>query len=122
MALQIVNGPVIEAGESLSDGVDCTGGNIVRITMPASWESGNLTFQISSDGEGYNDLFNYDGEEITMVVMPGAAIVIHGDLATNAALAYVKFRSGTRESPVVQEERREFSIALHVPDAPAARR
>ena len=117
MALEIVTGPVIEAGESLSDGVDCTAGNIVRITMPADWESGNLTFQISSDGEGYNDLYDYFGDPLTMVVRPGAAVIIHGGLATNAALAYLKFRSGTPEHPVVQKDRREFAIALHVPDA-----
>jgi hypothetical protein len=57
MALQVLNGPVIEAGESLSDALDCTSGSIIRLTMPAQWSpQAVLTFSISSDGNGFNDL------------------------------------------------------------------
>ena len=113
MPLQILNGPVIAEGESLSDGIDVTAGPLVRITMPAGWTGGNLTFQVSSDGQGYNDLFDVHGEEITIYVVPGSAVRI--PLEWSTITAFLKLRSGTRQHPVAQEERREFSLALEVP-------
>jgi hypothetical protein len=114
MPLTVLNGPIIQAGESLSDSVDCTGGTIVRLTMPATWNGGNITFQISSDDGGYNDLFRPDGTEFTMVVTKGAAIPIAFDGLTRCA-AFVKIRSGTRDHPIIQEAQRDFAIAL-LPD------
>src|SRR6478609_5298399 len=60
MGLTIVDGPTIAAGESLSDGADCTGGSIVRVTIPQEYTPANLTFQASSDGSFYNDLYDAD--------------------------------------------------------------
>ena len=115
MPLTVLNGPIIQAGESLSNSVDCTAGTIVRLTMPASWGGGNITFAISSDDGGYNDLFDPDGREFTMVVTPGAAIPIVFDGLTRCA-AFLKIRSGTRDHPIVQDQQRDFSVALK-PDA-----
>jgi len=115
MTLSILNGPIIAAGESLSAGIDCTGGNILRLTMPAGWDNANITFQISSDGNGYNDLYNTDGEEVTLPVRLGAAVVLgqFGDYLK--AIAFIKIRSGTKSHPVVQTEQRDFAIAIEVP-------
>ena len=63
--LSVLN-TIIPAGESLSNPIDCSGGNAVRITFPTSWTpGGNLTFQISTDGNGYNDLYDTSGNEVT---------------------------------------------------------
>src|SRR5215467_7455822 len=110
--LVVLNGPVIEEGEYLSDAVDLTGYEIVRITMPAGWTNANLTFQISTDGQGFNDLFAYDGTEYTLVVITGAAVPLRDDSAVKKAAQFVKFRSGSRQFPVIQRERREFAIAV----------
>jgi hypothetical protein len=117
MALSVVNGPIIAPGESLSEGVDCSGGNAVRITMPTKWNGGNLTFAISTDGGGYNDLFDVDGKEITLKVTPGAAVRI--DRTWGNFWNFIKFRSGTRSHPVIQEEQRDFAITLSDASAPA---
>jgi hypothetical protein len=121
MALVVLNGPVIEAGESISDGIDCSGGDIVRLTCPPDWTQGaNLTFAISTDGNGYNDLFTHDGKEITAVVNPGAAIVLRFDWSK--AINFLKVRSGTRDGPVVQKEKRDFAIAIEMPEVPPVAR
>jgi hypothetical protein len=114
MALSILTGPTIAAGESLSDGLDCTGGNIVRLTMSEFWTPANMTFQISTDGTLYNDLFRPNGEEVTLVVTPGAAIVVAHIGEYLKAVGYLKLRSGTRDHPVRQAERREFAVAVEV--------
>jgi hypothetical protein len=117
MALTVISGPIMQPGESLSEGVDCSGGNAVRITMPAAWTPANLTFAISTDGGGYNDLFDAEGKEVTMVVVPGSAVHIAAEWAT--FWNFIKFRSGTRSHPVKQETQRDFAITLMTPDAPA---
>jgi hypothetical protein len=118
MPLQIVDGPVIEAGESLSSGVDCTAGRLVRITTPLDWDSANLTFQISSDGTGYNDLYTADGTEVTIVVKGKNSAIIVDEKWTHA-IGWLKVRSGTSKYPVAQKEGRLFALALEVDAASA---
>jgi hypothetical protein len=117
MALEILNGPFIQAGESLSDALDCTDGTIVRITMPSQWTPANLTFAISSDGTGFNDLVDRHGDDIMVVVRPGSALVVsqYGDFLK--AIAFIKVRSGTAAHPIVQTERRQFAVAIEPPVA-----
>ena len=125
MPLQIIDGPLFQAGESLSTGIDISAGNIVRITCPGGWTTANLTFQISTDGaSGYNDLYDAEGEEITIVVRgDNSAIIVRDPWSRH--INFIKFRSGTAKNPVPQEEGRLFAVAIEVEDeAPvgAARR
>lgn len=125
MPLQVLNGPVIEAGESLSEGLDCSGGQLIRITMPpGDWDGDAvLTFQFSSDGVMYNDMFGLDGFEATLkVVVPGSGVIIPSDIGR--AIAWIKFRSGTRGDPVTQNDRKQFAVTILTEDVetpPASR-
>jgi hypothetical protein len=84
--------------------------------MPPGWVGDTLTFQTSSDGNGYNDVFEPDGKELVFKVIAGTGI-----LGMRLTTGFVKFRSGTREHPVVQPEKRDFAVALDVlPTAPPA--
>jgi hypothetical protein len=112
MSLLILNGPTIPAGQSLSDEIDCTAGNIMRLTMPADWTFAQLTFQASSDGVFYNDLFYHDGREVIFEVVPGSAVLVPID--TTSGLAFLKFRSGTHDHPKAQAAERVFSVALEM--------
>ena len=117
MTLAIVDGPTIARGESLSDGADCSGGTIVRITVPQEFTEANLTFQVSSDGNFYNDLFDAQGEEITVVANPNSGIGVSEHWTRS--IAFLKLRSGSRDHPVVQREDCKFAIAVEG-EAPAA--
>jgi hypothetical protein len=110
MSLEIIDGPTIPRGESLSEGVDCSAGDIVRITVPQEFTEANLTFQVSSNGELYNDLFDDQGEEIMITAEPDTGIVIEGRWVRS--LAFVKLRSGSRDHPVNQREDCKFAIAI----------
>lgn len=109
MPLTIINGPIIQAGESLSDGIDCSAGPIVKITMPGGWLSADLTFATSSDGIMFNDVFDHNGNEVTYAVQAGTGVV-----GMRLSTGWVKFRSGTRDVPVPQPELREFAVAIDV--------
>jgi hypothetical protein len=121
--LEVLNGPTIEKGESLSDAVDCSEGELVRITMPAEWTEAQLTFQFSSDGVFFNELYQLDGFAVTLpVVVPGAGVIVPHDIAR--AINFIKFRSGTEGNPVKQDETRNFAVTirieeLEIVDAPA---
>jgi hypothetical protein len=110
MPLAILDGPTIPLGESLSDGLDCSAGNIVRITVPQEYTPANLTFQVSSDGNLYNDLFDEKGKEITVVAHPNTGIVIFEVWAHT--INFIKFRSGSRTHPVEQREDCKFAVAV----------
>lgn len=115
MALKVLSDIYIEAGESLSNGVDCTEGQIVRLTMSEHWTPANISFQISSDGELYNNLVDRRGEELSMAVVPGSAVILSQFEEFLKAVAFLKIRSGTSTHPVPQEERRSFAVAIEVP-------
>ena len=119
MPLTIVDGPTIRKGESLSEGVDCSAGTIVRITVPQEFTPANLTFQISSNGDLYNDLFSSSGTEVTLVAKPNTGIVVPE--AWTKSINFIKFRSGSRDHPVKQtKDDCKFAIAVETGDAPAA--
>jgi hypothetical protein len=112
MALIVLNGPIFQQNTWLSDPVDCTDGSLVRITMPAYWTPANLTFQLSTDGQLYNDLLDMNGQEIMIPVVPGTTIVIPTSSPFLRAIQFFKFRSGSRLFPVMQTARREFRVAI----------
>ena len=113
MTLTVLDGPTIKLGESLSDGLDCSAGDIVRITVPQEYTSAPLTFQVSTDGNLYNDLHTAQGEEISIVAKPSTGIVVHETWARS--VNFVKFRSGTRSEPVAQREDCKFAVAVETP-------
>jgi hypothetical protein len=111
MTIQLVIGPFIQAGESLSDVADCRAGQPVRITMPAKWDGDALlTFQVSTDGKMFNDLYNHLGEEVTVKLVPYSGVIVPPDYLRS--VNYLKIRSGTHDAPVEQTELREFAIAI----------
>ena len=112
MSLTFLDGPTIQTGESLSDALDCSSGAIMRITMPGYWTPANITFQISTDGDQFNDLVNIDGDEITMACIPRSAVVIAPISEYLRACPFIKIRSGTSKHPVKQEDVRQFAVTI----------
>jgi hypothetical protein len=113
MAINVVEGPTIAAGESLSDGVDISAGTLLRITTPADWTPANLTFQVSSDGLFFNDVYDVNGREVTIVCGAARGIVID-DIGAVLSAAHLKFRSGSSAHPVPQTASRVFAVAIGI--------
>jgi hypothetical protein len=107
MAIVILEGPKILAGESLSNGLDCSAGTIFKLTMPFTWTHADITFQTSSDGNGYNDILHTNGLEISSAVYPNTAVIGLG-----LVRGFLKIRSGSRDRPVIQTEDRTFAVAI----------
>jgi hypothetical protein len=116
--LQVIDGPTIARGESLSDGIDCSAGTIVRITVPQEFTEANLTFQTSSDGNLYNDLYDDAGDEVMISALPDTTIYISGRWVES--IGFIKLRSGSREHAVEQREECKFAIAIKTDGGAAA--
>jgi hypothetical protein len=110
--LQVLNGPFIKAGRALSEPLDCSDGPLVRITMPGNWnDDAVLTFQFSTDGQFFNEMYGLDGYAVTIeTVVTGAGVIIPGSIGR--AIGWLKIRSGTEGNPIVQNEEREFAVTI----------
>lgn len=100
----------IAESASLSAGVLLNGAEMVGLKMPADWTTAALTFQVSTDGVTYNNLYDQDGSEVNVSV--GAARYIALPPADYAGFIYLKVRSGTSATPVVQAAERSIGIMV----------
>jgi len=82
--------------------------------MPSGWTHADVTFMTSSDGNGYNDILHTNGLEVSSAVFPGTAVIGLG-----LVKGWLKIRSGSRDRPVVQTERRQFAVAIDTGTATA---
>jgi hypothetical protein len=115
MALQTINGPVIAAGTALSDSVDCSAvDRIIRIIMPSTWNGAALSFQLSSDGVNFSNLYHVDNstffgyEVVVPRPVPGACITLPPGMSL--AMNFLKIRSGTSSLPVGQQSDCTFTL------------
>lgn len=119
MSLLVLDGPTILVGESLSDSIDCTGGQIVRITVPPEYTEPDtplMTFQVSSDGVMFNDMVDEDGKQIAITARANTSIVI--DKSWTRAVGFLKLRSGTIANPSPQvKDDCKFAIAVRTESA-----
>ncbi|MCL5264149.1 MAG: hypothetical protein M1343_02970 [Chloroflexi bacterium] len=107
-----VKSAAIAAGSSLSGIVDLEGYTKIGIEMPAAWDAAALTFQGSSDGVTYNNLYDNVGNEVTSQAAAGRFIGIDTILRSLAAVRYLKIRSGTSALPVNQTADRTIKLCL----------
>lgn len=115
MALTLV--PItIPAGGSLSNGVSLLPGRLVRIRVPAAWKPANLTFQCASADvlAQYRDLYDHlKGKEVMLnSVKPSTVIGFPADITHFLQEVWLKIRSGTSASPVVQPVAADFELVL----------
>ena len=110
-AINLIGGPTIAAGASLSGILDCSAAlqGIKRILMPPAWTSAWLSFQISPDGTTFQDLYWPNGVMVVVTVVPGSTIITDSSLWHSA---YFKFRSGTTSEPIVQPQARVFKCVV----------
>ena len=108
MTAQII--PVaIMAGESLSAPLDCSAGDVAFVLMPGEWDGANLTFQVSSDGVTWWDLYEATGDEVMVGCKPAVAVRVRASLG---GVGYLKIRSGRSAEPTPQSENRNFKIVF----------
>jgi hypothetical protein len=105
----------IAAGQSISSSADLTASELAMILAPPNLDVGaagrlNLSFLISADNSVFFDLLDQHAAEILQTVVPDCAVNV-APTATQAHM-YLKIRSGSRATPVVQSADRVFTLLL----------
>lgn len=92
-------------------GLDLLGLVIVRIVMPGTWTTANLTFSGSESLAGtYTDMYDSSGTEYTVTAAQSRRIVVPpADLLGNC---FLKVRSGTSGTPVNQAADRVLTLLV----------
>ena len=98
---------------SLSDVVYLHGEVLVGIRMPATWDAANLTFQVSMDDVTYLNAYSQAGAE-HVVTVAAAAIHIWVDPTDFAGYRWIRVRSGTAGTPVVQDTGQDARLIVLV--------
>ena len=96
---------------SLSDAVYLHGEVLVGIRMPAVWDAANLTFQVSMDDVTYLNAYSQAGAE-HVVTVTGVDTHIWVDPTDFASYRWIRVRSGTAGTPVVQDTEGDREITL----------
>lgn len=101
----------IATGQSLSNTlVDFDGQMLLGVIMPAAWDAANLTVQVSHDDTNFNNLYDADGVEVTIV--SGASRYIRVNPADFTGPSALKLRSGTAAAAVTQTADRTITLLL----------
>lgn len=102
----------IASGQSLSGAIALQGYALTRIILPAEWTAADLTFQESLDNSDYYNLSPADSDTEYTVEAAASACKIIPPSNLLGAMGYLKVRSGTSGSPVVQEAGRTITLCF----------
>jgi len=99
----------IAASASLSSAVHIGGRwTLVGVKYPAAWTAAVLSFQVSFDGVNFFNLLDDAGSELTKTVAVSEFREL--DASEFKTAIFLKVRSGTAASPVVQAAARTISL------------
>jgi hypothetical protein len=103
----------IAAGQSLSGAVSLGALTLVGISMPGTWTTAPLTFQVSPDGgTTWQELYDGAGNEVTIQAAANQFVIPLADPSYLwRGVNMVKVRSGTSAAPVVQSAGAVVNIA-----------
>lgn len=100
----------ITSGQSLSAAVEIVAQRPVKLNMPAAWTAASITFQVSTDGSTFRDLYDVGGTEYALTVAASRCVILNPDTFTGAKA--IKVRSGPTGAAVNQGADRAIEIVI----------
>lgn len=110
MAITVINGPTILAGQSLSNAVNLQGKQVVGLLVPVSLPSASITFQLSQGASDFRDIYSVHGGILKIYPVPGARLVF--DTGWALVADFLKIRTGAPDDPIVQTVNRVFRTLI----------
>jgi len=98
--LNVLQGPIINVGQSISNVIDLGTDYIVGLIMPENWIDAVISVQVSPDGDNFYELHEPNGDPVEVKVVPGT--IVNLDPHRLLLARYLRIRSGTKDSPVDQ--------------------
>ena len=103
----------IASGASLSDAINLRGYTPMTLIMPGTWTAASVSFQTSSDGATFGNLYYLSTLAVTeyAITSPAASyqIVLPPEVFFTGA-THLKIRSGTAGSPTNQGGARTMTL------------
>jgi len=101
----------IAINTSLSSALDLLGCELVAIAMPAAWTAAGLTFQGSSDGTTYYNVYDDAANELGVTAAASQYIVFDTNTKDNfRGIRWIIVRSGTAAAAVNQLAARTITL------------
>lgn len=102
----------IALGASESGVIDLEGYQLAAFYMPAAWDAAAISFLSAPTADGTFEPVYADGIEVTEPVAAGRCCPISSNALALASLRFIKLRSGTAATPVVQTAARTINLSL----------
>ena len=104
----------IASGGSVSGSIDLMGAAMIGFVTPAAWTSAALTIEVSDDNVNWSSAYDAYGAQVGLIASPVVATRYAVDVTALLPWRFVRFRSGTSASPVVQGADRAFTVIARV--------
>ena len=110
---EVIDFTISTGATGLSDSIDIKRFALMGIIMPSTWTAANLTFQAAQTSSGtFNDLFDDLGTEVVVTASDARFIGVDASAGVLATTAFIKVRSGTTGTPVVQAAERTLTLVV----------
>ena len=108
----VVMTATIPAGETISSAVNIDHDQLLSVWVD-DWTTAHLTFQVSTDGITFYDLFyNIGSREVNILLTANSACILSYDWRNS--ICWMRARSGIRDEPVPQEADRTISFEVMI--------
>ena len=104
----------ILSAASVSDAIDLADASLLGFIMPAEWTTAALNLEVSTDGTAWGSAYDAYGSLVGSVATPVVSGNYAVDMSALLPWRFVRFRSGTAASPVVQGADRSFKVIKRV--------
>lgn len=101
-------------GASVSGSIDLSDTSLLGFVSPAAWTTAALNLEVSTDNINWQVAYDAYGSQVGSIATPVVAASYAADAIALLPWAYVRFRSGTSATPVVQGADRTFKVVKRV--------
>jgi hypothetical protein len=109
-SLKGIDSTLISTGATgLTPVIDLTGRTLTAIGMSTAWTAGVMTFQASTGSTAtFRNVYGSTGNELTLTTTANRHVAVDSNLFRS--IRFLKIRSGTGATPVVQATARTLSV------------
>ena len=111
---RVVQDATIAINTSVSDALDMDKNSLLGFIMPSAWTTAGITIEVSTDNSNWFPARDAYGSTVGYISSPVVSNAYSVDVQALLPWRYIRFRSGTTASPVVQTTARTIPIVKRV--------
>ena len=111
---RVIQSATIAINTSVSDALDMDKNSLLGFIMPSAWTTAGITIEVSTDNSNWFPARDAYGSTVGYIASPVVSNAYAVDVQSLLPWRYIRFRSGTTDSPVVQTAARTIPIVKRV--------